>query len=158
MSPRPLALLPLLGLLPVAGAGCAAFKSTSTVAPFAGTTVLEARQKELLAKADVASQCRSPTPEPDKGGIVEVTAHADGKVSARSMMWRGAEAMATCVVDAANKITLTPLPSPSISTLWTFGQAPPPPNLDDPSVRGPLGDLNRIRMAAYGASQDGRRS
>ena len=116
-------------------AGCATLGGGSTsTAAFAGKDALKARTAELTAKASIASACSSK--EPDKGGIIEITGDAAGKLTARVALWRGDPAIGKCIADKAALETVTPLAGPPVSTLWMFTpkDAPPPAQPDKSKV------------------------
>lgn len=124
-----------LSILFVLVGGCASFTAggkNSAVAPFTSKDAVDNRIKEIISKSEVAKNCPSKTAEADKGGVLEVTAAADGKLSARQVDWKGDPSVGACIVAEAAKVTLAPLAGPPVSTLWIFAQTFPNP--------GPLPD------------------
>jgi hypothetical protein len=99
---------------------CASTQLPGLVAPFQGAGVIKARINELNEKAVNVNTCTAGMSPTDKGGIVEVTADAQGQVRARTIKWEGDPAIEKCLLEGAAKLTLSPLPGPSISTFWQF--------------------------------------
>ena len=106
--------------------------STASIAPFPGEAAVNARVKELNEKATIVGACLAGHSETG-GGTFEISADSSGKLSGRTVLWRGAPATETCVLEAIKGASVSPLSGPPVSTLWTFqptgAKAPPPPNL-----------------------------
>lgn len=119
---------------------CATLRKLSEGAPgFAGREAYDARVKALTEKHTLADQCAEKGAGKDeKAGVVEVVAHPDGKITARSMLWPGTPAVEACVIEAAQKATLPPQPGIPVATLWDFRpmeirpKDPPAPDLPEP--------------------------
>jgi hypothetical protein len=105
--------------------GCATLKTGSKATSyFQGAAALDMRQKEIQAKAAEGLKGKCPLPvgqPPDPGGLLEVTAETDGKLSARPMIWKGSDATSSCLTAEISKITITPLPGPPVTNLIQFG-------------------------------------
>lgn len=91
-------------------------------APFQGMPAVTKRQSEIQDAAKASMECMRTKPgeQPGKGGVFAVMADAAGKLSVQVIKWDGPDAMKQCIVDAGNKTTVTPLPGPSVGTLWEF--------------------------------------
>lgn len=91
-------------------------------APFQGMPAVTKRQSEIQDAAKGAMDCLKVKPgeQPSKGGVFAVTADASGKLTVQPVKWEGTDAMKQCIVDAGSKATVTPLPGPSVGTLWEF--------------------------------------
>jgi hypothetical protein len=91
-------------------------------APFQGPSAVQKRQAEISDAAKSAMDCMKVKKgeEPGKGGVFAVVADASGKLNVEAIKWDGPDTMKQCIVDAGNKTTVTPLPGPSVGTLWEF--------------------------------------
>lgn len=91
-------------------------------APFQGPSVVQKRQSEIQDAAKSSMDCMKVKPgeQPGKGGIFAVMADAGGKLSVDAVKWDGPDAMKQCIIDTGNKTAVTPLPGPSVGTLWEF--------------------------------------
>ncbi|MCU1280062.1 MAG: hypothetical protein JWM53_3608 [bacterium] len=129
---RNLLLVPTLMLAACATTGSS---SKSSSAPFQGADKLAKRRAEIGDAAKTSMDCMKVKPgeQPGKGGVFAVMADAAGKLTVSAIKWDGSEAMKQCIVDAGSKATVTPLPGPSVGTLWDFvppgekSDAPKPP-------------------------------
>lgn len=103
-------------------------------APFQGMPVVQKRQSEIQDAAKTAMDCMKVKPgeSPGKGGTFAVVADAAGKLTITPIVWDGPEPMKQCIVDAGAKTTVTPLPGPSVGTLWDF--VPPGEKTEAPKV------------------------
>jgi hypothetical protein len=118
-----------VGCATTSGAGGGGGKNSG---PFQGKAAVENRRKEILDASKVATDCMKVKQGEAvaKGGIFALTAGPDGKLSAKTVKWDGPQPMAQCIVDAANKATITPLAGPPVGALWEFwapGVAPKQP-------------------------------
>ncbi|HEX2569897.1 MAG TPA: hypothetical protein VH877_10110 [Polyangia bacterium] len=124
--------------------GCATVKSASkTSGAFQGATVLDMRQKEIQTKSQEALKGKCPQPigqAPDPGGLIELKAESDGKLAARPMIWKGSETLSSCLVTELNKVTISPLPGPAITTLIGFGTYKAGEQPNDIAVNGLIRD------------------
>jgi hypothetical protein len=105
-------------------------------APFQGETVVQKRQTEIQDAAKTAMDCMKVKAgdAPGKGGVFAVVADAAGKIKVEAIRWDGPEPMKQCIVDSGTKVTVTPLPGPSVGTVWEFlppGQTASPPKAPD---------------------------
>lgn len=89
-------------------------------APFPGKEVAEKRRNEVMDAGKVGLECMKGKDVGGAGGIFAVTADANGKMTAEQVKWDGSPDVAKCVIDSANKTTLTPLPGAPVGVLWTF--------------------------------------
>jgi hypothetical protein len=119
-------------------AACATTGTTtkSSSAPFQGPDALKKRRAEVDDAAKTAMECMKVKPgeQPGKGGVFAVMADAAGKLTVSAIKWDGSDAMKQCIVDAGAKTTVTPLPGPSVGTLWDFvppGEKSDPPKAPD---------------------------
>jgi hypothetical protein len=115
-------------------AACATTGSSSkgSSAPFQGTAALTKRKAEIDEAAKAAMDCMKVKAgeQPGKGGVFAVMADAGGKLKVDPIKWDGPEPMKQCIVDAGSKTTVTPLPGPSVGSLWDFvppGEKSEPP-------------------------------
>lgn len=128
-------------LVSLALVGCATLKTGGKVAPhFQGATVLDMRQKEIQAKAMEAlkGKCPQPIGTQDPGGLIELKADAEGKITARTMIWKGSDEFAKCLTTELSKGTLSPLSGPAITTLTGFGAYKPGEQPNDRNVQKQL--------------------
>jgi hypothetical protein len=141
-------------------AACATTGSTGSKgssAPFQGPDALEKRRNEILDASKGPADCLKSKPgeEAGKGGIFAVIADASGKLTAQTIKWEGPAAMAQCVVDAAQKATVTPLAGPAVGALWEFwapGAQPPkqePPKDIETKVQSVQGKTDSDVDACY---------
>src|ERR1700759_658455 len=99
--------------------GCATVGSAGgkgASAPFPGQETLVKRRNEILDASKVAQDCMKVKQgeAEGKGGIFAVMADEKGKVTAQVINWDGPAPMSQCIVDAAQKTTLTPSPGPAV--------------------------------------------
>ena len=96
--------------------------SKGSVAPFQGFDVVEKRRQELLDANKLVNDClkMKAGEAPPKGGFFAVTANASGKLTGETVAWDGPADKEKCIVDKINASTITPLPGPSVGTLWQF--------------------------------------
>lgn len=120
-------------------AGCVTGGGSSSTRPFQGQAAVEARIKQLNDQSQVSAACQRQADKSDRGGYIEVTASAVGKLVVRPLFWRGSPSTLNCIVDAAKKATVPPLPGPPVSTYWEFrlpGEPPlPAPDINKVSTR-----------------------
>ncbi|HWE29689.1 MAG TPA: hypothetical protein VHB97_16885 [Polyangia bacterium] len=107
-----------------------------TSAPFQGAAALEKRRAEMDDAAKGAMECMKTKPgeQPSKGGVFAVVADAGGKLKLDTIKWDGPDAMKQCILDTGAKTTVSPLPGPSVGSLWEFlppGEKPQPPKTPD---------------------------
>ena len=116
---RNLLLIPTLMLAACATTGGG---SKGASAPFQGADAVTKRRTEIDDAAQSSMVCMKAKPgdPPIKGGIFAVTADASGKLKVDSIKWDGPDSVKQCIVDAGAKATVTPLPGPSVGTLWEF--------------------------------------
>jgi hypothetical protein len=124
---KPYVLIPSLLLVGCATTGL----GTKATSQWPGEAAVNKRRTDILDASKAAIDCLKAKPgeQPPKGGYFEVTATADGKLSARTISWDGPPEAAQCVVQKAAATTLEPLPGPSVATVWQFlppGAASPP--------------------------------
>ena len=105
-------------------------------APFPGEAAVQKRQTEIQDAAKTAMECMKVKAgqDPGKGGVFAVSADASGKLKVEAMKWEGPEPMKQCIVDTGSKATVTPLPGPSVGTVWEFlppGEKATPPKAPD---------------------------
>ncbi|HEY2745865.1 MAG TPA: hypothetical protein VGL86_14615 [Polyangia bacterium] len=119
-------------------AACATTGSSGkgSSAPFQGESAVQKRQTEIQDAAKTAMDCMKVKAgeDPGKGGVFAVSADAAGKLKIDAMKWEGPEPMKQCIVDTSNKVTVTPLPGPSVGTVWEFvppGQSATPAKAPD---------------------------
>jgi hypothetical protein len=125
---KPYLLIPCLMLV-----GCATTGSAGKSKPqFPGEAAVTKRRTEILDASKAVGDCFKTKPgEPTPRGYFEVTAAADGKLSARTISWNGPPEAAQCVMQKAAATTLTPLPGPAVGNIWQFlrpGESPPTPD------------------------------
>jgi hypothetical protein len=125
MKTKPLALMFALPVLPMLASACATTGSTGggkSTAPFQGESVVEKRRQEVIDANKIVSDClRQKAGEPElKGGIFAVTAGADGKLSGKTVTWEGPAEKEKCILDKINSSSITPLPGPTVGSLWQF--------------------------------------
>jgi hypothetical protein len=133
-------------------AGCATTGSSGgkgSTAPFQGLDAVQKRRNEITDAAKNVMDClKSTKTEPAmKGGIFAVTADASGKLTATAISWDGPPQKKQCVIDTAAKTPVTPLPGPSVGTLWEF--LPPGEQSQEAHAPKDLEDkLASLQMAA----------
>lgn len=127
---KKLLLVPTLLVAACATTGGGGGKGSS--APFQGMPAVTKRQSEIQDAAKASMECLKVKPgeQPAKGGVFAAVADASGKLSVQAVKWEGPDAMKQCIVDTGNKTTVTPLPGPSVGTLWEF--LPPGSNAGGP--------------------------
>jgi hypothetical protein len=140
----------LLGACATTGGGGGSKGST---APFQGLDVVQKRRNEIIDAGKVATDCLKVKPEEKtafKGGMFSVTAEASGKLSVEPIRWEGPDTAKQCIVAAAAKTTVTPLPGPSVSATWEWN-APG----EKPKTPTPPGDLeNRVSSLQMNAGTE----
>ncbi len=137
-------------------AGCATGSGGSGSAPFQGKEAYEARVKALDDLQKTAITGCGAEKWTGKGGFFEVTAGADGKIAARQIAWDSNPEVAKCILDAAAKAQLPPLPGPPVSHIW--GVAAPNVELPKPADV-PSGDIVAVqgRMSEQGIASCAQR-
>jgi hypothetical protein len=112
-------LIPLLVLPACATTGGGGKGSSGS---WQGDAAVTKRRLEISDAAKLAMECMKVKPgdEPGKGGIFSVVADANGKLAVDAIKWDGPAPMKQCIVEAAVKSAITPLPGPSVGTLWEF--------------------------------------
>jgi hypothetical protein len=125
-------------LIPLLLSGCATTGSSTkgSSAGFQGTDVLNKRKAEIDEAAKAAMECMKVKAgeQSGKGGVFAVSADSAGKLKVQALKWDGPEPMKQCIVDTGNKTAITPLPGPSIGSLWDFippGEKPEPAKAPD---------------------------
>jgi hypothetical protein len=132
----------------------------SSSAPFQGQSVVTKRQAEIQDAAKNSMECMKVKAgeQPGKGGIFAVMADAAGKLTVEAVKWDGPDAMKQCIIAAGAKATVTPLPGPSVGTLWEFlppsEQAGGPPKTPDEFKTGmqPLAETMQNQVVECGRS------
>jgi hypothetical protein len=126
--------------------GGATGKSSS--APFQGKDAVEKRRKEIVEASKAANDCLK-NPDGVKGGFFAVVADANGKLSAQQVKWDGPAPVAQCILDAASKATVTPLPGPPVGNLWSFWMpgAEPPVQQPPSDLEGKLASMQALAQA-----------
>ncbi len=127
-------LVPSLFLAACATTGTGGSKGSS--APFQGEAAVQKRQTEIQDAAKTAMECMKVKKgeDPGKGGVFAVVADSAGKLKIDAIKWDGPEPMKQCIVDTSTKVTVTPLPGPSVGTVWEFlppGQSAAVPKAPD---------------------------
>jgi hypothetical protein len=123
-------LVPMMLLTACATTGGTGSKSPG--APFQGAQVVTKRRAEIEDAAKSSMDCmKVKAGAADiKGGDFIVVADAAGKLKVEALKWDGPETAKQCIVDAGSKATVTPLPGPSIGTIWEF--LPPGTKVEPP--------------------------
>jgi hypothetical protein len=130
---------------------CATMSGTTgkgSSAPFQGKEAVDKRRKEILEASKIANDCMSKS-DGVKGGFFAVIADANGKLSAQQVKWDGPPPVAQCIVDAAAKATVTPLPGPPIGSIWSFWMPGTEPPLQQPpaDMEGKLASMQALAQA-----------
>jgi hypothetical protein len=125
MNIQKLALMSALPMLPLVVSACATTGSAgggkSSSAPFQGQDAVTKRRNEISDAGKAGMECmKTKEAQGIKGGVFAVMADAGGKLNVTSVKWNGPDGVKQCIVDAGNKATITPLPGPSVGTLWEF--------------------------------------
>lgn len=127
-----LLLIPTMLLAACATTGGGGGKGST--APFQGPDVVTKRRTEIADSARKASEdCMKMTKDEQKlfkGATFVVTADAAGKLSIDPVRWNGPEPIKQCLLGEGNKVTVTPLPGPSVSSIWSWdaeGEKAPEP-------------------------------
>lgn len=106
-------------------------------APFQGPDAVAKRRTEISDAAKAAMACMKPKPGETvkpSSGVFAVVADAAGKLKVEPIKWEGPDDIKQCVIDTGDKTTVTPLPGPSVGTLWEFvppGTTPEPAKAPD---------------------------
>lgn len=117
---------------------------TKSSGAFPGKEAVEKRKLEIVDAHKVANGCLKG--EGIKGGFFAITADPSGKLSAQQIKWDGPPAVAQCILDAANKATITPAQGLPVAATWQFwapGAEPPPQQLPD-GIEGKIGGLQEV--------------
>jgi len=107
--------------------------SKGSTAPFQGQDAVTKRRSEISDAAKTANDdCLKSMKVTDgfHGAMFSVTADAAGKLSIETLRWTGPEAAKQCIVGESSKVTVTPLPGPSVSSTWEWN----PPGEKAPAV------------------------
>ena len=117
-------------------AGCATTggsSSKSSGAPFQGADAVLKRRAEISDAAKTANddcmKMKKDEAASFHGATFVVTADAAGKLTIVPLRWTGPETIKQCIVASSSKITVTPLPGPSVSSTWEWnppGEKAPP--------------------------------
>ena len=102
--------------------------SKGSSAPFQGQDAVTKRRSEIADAAKAPNdECLKSIKATDgfHGAMFSVTADAAGKLSIETLRWTGPEAAKACILGQASKLTVTPLPGPSVSSTWEWN--PPAP-------------------------------
>jgi hypothetical protein len=116
---------------------------TKASGTFPGKDAVEKRKLEIVDAHKVANACLKG--DGIKGGFFAITANAAGKLTAQQIKWDGPAPVAQCVLDAADKATITPLAGPPVGALWEFwapGAEPPTQQLPA-DMEGKLAPVNQ---------------
>ena len=107
--------------------------SKGSSAPFQGADVVTKRRAEISEAAKVPTdEClkmKKDEAASFKGGAFVVTADAAGKLTIEPLRWTGPETAKACILASSAKVTVTPLPGPSVSSTWEWnapGEKAPP--------------------------------
>jgi hypothetical protein len=110
-------------------AGCATTGGSSSKgsnAPFQGADAVTKRRSEISDAAKTANdECINKLMTKEdaaafKGASFVVTADSAGKLSVDTLRWSGPETVKACVVNSATKVTVSPMPGPSVSSTWEW--------------------------------------
>jgi hypothetical protein len=130
---KKLLLIPTMLLAACATTGGGGKGST---APFQGADTVTKRRTEIGDAARKATDdCMKMKKEEAAtfhGATFIVTADAAGKLSIDPVRWSGPEPVKQCLLGEANKMTVTPLPGPSVSSIWSWdgeGDKTPEPTM-----------------------------
>ncbi len=119
---KTLLLVPTMLLAACATTGGSSSKGAN--APFQGSDVVEKRRVEISDAAKAANDtCMKMTKDQlasFKGATFVVTADSAGKLAITPLRWNGPDPVKQCIVGAAAKTTVTPLPGPSVSSTWEW--------------------------------------
>jgi hypothetical protein len=121
-----LLLIPTMLLAACATTGGGSSKGSS--APFQGADAVTKRRGEIADAAKAANDdCLKTMKATDgfHGAMFVVTADAAGKLSIEPVRWTGPDAAKQCILGESSKVTVTPLPGPSVSSTWEWN--PPAP-------------------------------
>ncbi len=114
---------------------------------FQGKDAVAKRKIEIVDAHKVANGCMKG--DGIKGGYFAVSADSSGKLNAEQIKWDGPAPVAQCVLEAANKATITPLTGPPVGALWSFwapGAEPPQQQLPD-GIEGKIGSVQELTHA-----------
>jgi hypothetical protein len=107
-------------------------------APFQGQDAVTKRRAEISDAAKAANDdCLKAIKPTDgfHGAMFSVTADAAGKLTIEPLRWTGPESAKQCIVGEAAKVTVTPMPGPSVSSTWEWN--PPAPETPPKVVMPP---------------------
>jgi len=102
--------------------------SKGASAPFQGQDAVTKRRAEIADAAKAANDdCLKAIKPTDgfHGAMFSVTADAAGKLAIETLRWTGPDSAKQCILGEASKVTVTPMPGPSVSSTWEWN--PPPP-------------------------------
>jgi len=112
--------------------------SKGSSAPFQGQDAVTKRRGEISDAAKAANDdCLKTIKASDgfHGAMFSVTADAAGKLAIETLRWTGPDTAKACILGEASKVTVTPLPGPSVSSTWEWN--PPAPEKAPPVVMPP---------------------
>lgn len=114
--------------------------SKGSTAPFQGPDAVSKRRAEIADAAKTATddcmKMKSDEAAQFKGATFIVTADAAGKLTIDPVRWGGPEPVKQCILGEANKVTVTALPGPSVSSVWSWD--PPGANAPEPVMPGDM--------------------
>lgn len=109
-------------------------------APFQGQDAVTKRRAEISAAAKTATddcmKMKADEAALFKGATFVVTADSAGKLTVDPVRWDGPDSVKACIVGESNKVTVTPLPGPSVSSVWTWD--PPGAKSPEPTMPGDM--------------------
>jgi hypothetical protein len=120
-------------VVPLVFASACASMSAPKSAAFQGSDNVTKRRTEIANAGQGATDCMKGKAAM-KGGVFAVMADANGKLKIDPISWDGPDDVKQCIVDMAAKTTITPMPGPSVGTLWEFtppGEKPEAPKVPD---------------------------
>lgn len=114
-------LIPTMFLAACATTGTGTGGGSKSTAPFQGADAVAKRRTEITDAAKNVMDClKAKATDTMKGGVFAVMADANGKMTATAIKWEGPADKKQCIIDTAAKTAITPLPGPSVGSMWEF--------------------------------------